>query len=262
MLIFEIIRPGTWLDIDNHDSTFEIERVLGDLESQFYTANIALNKFISCKREIEEHTRNLFSDEVRDSERIRKHEIEQDICREIGAKSYEQFEELHFLTEVRFNREKWSAGYVPGQFLKKSIYIYAHAFVSAVDMFGRFLTVLKGQPSSSAIGDISLKKFKEAFPQLRGVRNSVQHMDERSQGLKTGRKPIELKPIDNEAIKCSGGVIAINILVNDRFGITLDDGSYGEVAISIESLQVLGEIFQGILDSFKWRGPKAYLPSA
>lgn len=46
MYIFEIVKPGTWLEIEDRDRSWEIEGILRSLEGQFYEANLALNMFL------------------------------------------------------------------------------------------------------------------------------------------------------------------------------------------------------------------------
>jgi len=50
LFIFEIIIPGTWLDYDDREWTWKIERQLDSLQSQFFEANLALNLFLSAQK--------------------------------------------------------------------------------------------------------------------------------------------------------------------------------------------------------------------
>jgi hypothetical protein len=106
-------------------------------------------------------------------------------------------------------------------------------------------------------------RFSIAFPHLRGVRNSSQHMEDRSRGLGAGRnpKPLELKPIDNGLIKSEGGALVLNSLNGTKYGNTMADGHYGEVDVSPASMEALNAIFQDILNAFTWKGSKCHLPS-
>ena len=45
MIVFEIVIPGTWLDYEDRDWSWKIERQLSSLKSQFFEANVALNLF-------------------------------------------------------------------------------------------------------------------------------------------------------------------------------------------------------------------------
>jgi hypothetical protein len=70
-----------------------------------------------------------------------------------------------------------------------------------------------------------------------------------------------LKPMDNSLVKApSGGVLVIDSLVNNVFGTTMNDGSYGEVEVSRRSLLKAQACVQSIISSFEWKGPKRHHP--
>lgn len=46
MYIYEIVKPGTWLESEDREWSWEIEGILRSLEGQFYEANLALNMFL------------------------------------------------------------------------------------------------------------------------------------------------------------------------------------------------------------------------
>ncbi|EPS7437149.1 hypothetical protein ACVHK9_003984, partial [Citrobacter freundii] len=46
MYIFELTKPGNWLESEDKDWSWNIERLLSHLESAFYEANVALNLFM------------------------------------------------------------------------------------------------------------------------------------------------------------------------------------------------------------------------
>jgi hypothetical protein len=76
------------------------------------------------------------------------------------------------------------------------------------------------------------KEYVARFPHLKGVRDSVQHMEASGRGLDKNEKPLKLKPIDNSMIHApQGGVLALNSLNNNVFGTTMNDGSCGEVEV-------------------------------
>lgn len=95
------------------------------------------------------------------------------------------------------------------------------------------------------------------------MRNTAQHLEDRSRGLGSGKspKPLDLKPIDNNFISAPGGVLVLNSLNGSKYGSTMADGHYGEVDVSPESMSHLQEILNNILGSFKWHGSKQHKPS-
>lgn len=261
MFVFEIVTPGTWLDYDDRDWAWRIQNQLRSLESQFFEANAALNLFANAQS-----VRPSFADREnweRDSQR--RAEIQRAIEQERGGlQPRNDWDEIHFEAEVRFKREKWSSGGVPREFEHNLPFIYARAFLYALDAFDKFLGVLAKEENVPTEVETYHEKVALAFPHLRGVRNTAQHLEDRARGLGAGRnpQPLDLKPIDNAFISApGGGVLALNCLNGSRYGCTMSDGHYGEVDVSPDSMQHLQQILQDVLLSFKWRGPKQHAPN-
>lgn len=260
MYIFEIIKPGIWLDYEDRDWSCEIEGILRNLESQFYEANLALNMFLdSIQRD-----RNSHSQEKWEAESNRRSEIR----REVEGKydnphNHELWDEIQLETEIIFKREQWQSGKLPREFEHNQAFMHARAFLYALDSFEKFLNVLKKESNVPSVLKDLHTKFGESFPHLRGVRNSSQHMEDRSRGLGAGRnpQPLELKPIDNGFIKSDSGALVLNSLNGTKYGNTMADGHYGEVDVSLSSMEALHSIFQNILNAFEWKGAKCHLPS-
>lgn len=261
MIIFEIVTPGTWLDYDDKEWAWKIGNQLQSLEAQFFEANTALNLFISVKS-----TRPSFADRANwECDSQRRCEIQRALEQECGGFiSTEQRDEIHFEAEVRFKREKWSSGEVPRKFEHNLPFIYARAFLYALDAFDKILGILAKE--SNVPEEIAKfhTKIAEEFPHLKGVRNTAQHIEDRGRGLGAGKKPqpLDLKPVANGLINAPGGVLALNCLNGSRYGSTMADGHYGEIEVSSESMQMLQKILEGVLQSFKWLGPKRHEPSA
>ena len=78
------------------------------------------------------------------------------------------------------------------------------------------------------------EEFSLLFPDVRGVRNTAQHLEDRSRGLGAGRspRPLVLQPVENFLVNAPGGALVLDALIGNRFGCTMADGHYGEVEIS------------------------------
>lgn len=261
MFIFEITTPGTWLNYEDKDWSWKIQNQLRSLESQFFEANAALNLFIHAQS-IRPASMNRDNWE-RDSQR--RSEIRRAIEQERGAAmSRDDWDGIHFETEVRFKREQWSRGRVPREFEHNRPFIYARAFLYALDAFDKFLGVLANERNvPEQIAEFHAQ-IVEAFPDLRGVRNTAQHLEDRARGLGAGRepKPLDLKPITNNFVNApGGGVLILNSLNGSRYGSTMSDGHYGEIDVAPESMQHLKRILDSVLQSFQWRGSPQHSPS-
>ena len=260
MYIFEIIKPGTWLDYNDRDWTREIEGILRSLEGQFFEANLALNMFLASIQ----IDRTPHSKEQWEADSNRRSVIRQEIEKKHdNPHDHKVWDEIHFETEVIFKREQWNSGKLPREFEHNQASMHARAFLYALDSFDKFLKVLKNKTGIPPMIEEIHKKFGESFIDLRGVRNTSQHMEDRSRGLGAGRnpKPLELKPIDNKIIKADGGALVLNCLNGTKYGNIMSDGHYGEVDVSPASMEILHDIFQETLNAFNWKGPKNHLPS-
>ena len=261
MFVFEIVTPGTWLDYDDRAWSLRIQSQLRSLEAQFFEANAALNLFVD-----EQSIRRSFAARrnwERDSQR--RSEIQHAVEQERGdSMSHEQWDEIRFEAEVRFKREKWSNGGVPREFEHNLPLIYARAFLYALDAFDKFLGILSKEANVPEQVAKFHAQIAEEFPQLRAVRNTAQHLEDRARGLGASKtQPLALKPITNSLINApGGGVLALNCLNGSRYGSTMSDGHYGEIDVSPESMQRLQKILVGVLQAFKWRGSRRHAPSA
>ena len=263
MLVFEIIVPGTWLDYEDSNWTWKIQNQLSSLQSQFLEANLALNLFISAQNS----KSYVFSKDTWEADSKRRREIsemlEQEYTRQ-GKNFWENYEEISLQTDIIFKREKWQQGAIPREFEHNLAFIYARAFLYALDAFDKFLGVLSREENVPVVISDLHAQMSNIFPDLRGVRNTAQHLEDRSRGLGAGKKPkpLDLKPIANNLISApNGGALVLNSLNGSRYGSTMADGHYGEIDVSPESMSHLQEILNDILRSFKWHGPKQHKPS-
>lgn len=262
MYIFEITTPGTWIKNEDRDWAWTIENQLRSLKSQYFEANLALNIFTESR-----NTPLSFIDPgswERDAQR--KSEIRQEVEQGYaGFPGHEKWEKIQFEAELRFKREKWANGFQPREFEHNRPFIFARAFLYALDSFDKFLGVLSREEGVPEIVSGLHSQISEAFPDLRGVRNTAQHLEDRSRGLGAGKKPkpLDLKPVENNMISApNGGALILNSLNGSKYGSTMSDGHYGEVDVSPESMERLQNILQQILESFEWSGPKQHEPSA
>lgn len=258
MYIFEINIPGAWLGYEDRDWTHQVEMLLRSMESQFYEANLTLNMFIQAAS----FGRAAPSKEQWEADAERQRQIRE----EVEKKYPDEFDPntwdaVRLETDVLFKREQWGAGRLPREFEHNQIFIFARAFLYSIDSFEKFLkTLSETEGAPDALKDIHTK-FLELFPDLRGVRNSAQHLEDRVRGLGVGTKPLDLKPIENGMVSAPNGALMLNCLNGSKYGNTMANGHYGEVDVSTASIQGLQEIFQEVLNLFKWTGPGRHLPS-
>jgi hypothetical protein len=121
---------------------------------------------------------------------------------------------------------------------------------------------MPGLPASVAQAQAD---FEDRFPTLVAVRDSAHHPEDRVRGVRGGRgeeTPIVAQPILSDVIHApSGGVIVLDMLINNRYGGTLADGTFGEVEISVATVAGAQQVIQKVLDAFSWRGPRQHKPA-
>ena len=260
MYIFELVKPGSRIKSEDREFAWKFESLLRHLETAFYDANISLN-FFEHERNSQSH-RDASSLEQWTSDFQRRQILEQQVREEFGYQPYENQDVVRFEAEVRLKREKWGRGSIPLNHQHQFIFLHAKSFLYAMDTIDKFLKVLSEEPGSPhKIRDLHAQIGKD-FPDLRAVRNSAQHLEDRARGLGAGRvpKPLKLKPLDNGFINAPQGALMLNNLFGTKFGCTMADGHYGEVDISAESLHKLQLVIQEVFNSFEWEGPKDHLP--
>lgn len=260
MFIFEIVTPGTWLECQNRDSQHRLDTLISSLKRTFFEANTALNLFTEERGRAGPH----WSRDQHDAFVDRRNRIEA----ERGGNawpmpSWERREEIRYEAEVIAKREAWCQGHVPRELRNPKIFIFARSFLYALDTFDKLMAVLCEDPAAPS----GLKAFKtrmaQEFPDLREVRNSAHHMEDRARGLGRNGKPLDLKGLDNEMVSAPNAhVLILDSLIDNRYGTTMADGSYGEVDVTPESMGKAAAILEGALQTFTWSGPKWHEPSA
>lgn len=258
MFVFEIFTPGTWLQLAEREATYRVDDLLRNLKSQFFEANSALNLF---------HAERIRSTPQPRPDHGAVYERRRQIEHELGADrwpmpSFEERNEISFQAEVTAKRAYWATGKMPRALESPIIFIYARAFLYALDNFDKFVGVLCTEPDIPKVISGLKDNIGVEFPDLRGVRNSAHHLEDRVRGLSTGGKVIDLKPMNNSLVSGQNiKVLAMNCLQGNKYGATMADGHYGEIEVSPESMQKLQKILQAILEAFEWSGSKQHEPS-
>ena len=263
MYIFELTKPGVWLDgFADTDEQREVESLLHLLTTCVNDAAVSLWLFESAQgaqAAAEDPAAKWEADRERESR------IQATLERELPANLSP---EDRFAASVRVRdeariqarREGWANGEVPRSYVNRVPFVHAKSCLYALDTLHKALKLLSQKASAPSGVRSSLQAFEAAFPSLRDVRNSAHHVEDRIQG-KHYDKTISLQPIVNPAISAlAGGVLVVDLLSGNRYGGTLADGSFGEVEVSQTSVATATRVAQDVLNSYRWRGPAEQLP--
>lgn len=264
--MFELISPGTWLDepnLSDHER-FKVESLLGVLNSHFEEAALALGRFEleraqPCQRPDFGGNESEF-----DKRRAVEAALESRLSNANSpAEAWAMREEIRFQADTHVKRERWESGQVPESYLRRGVLIYAKVFLYALDTIGKTLRVLAETTGTPATLEEIRHNFYKALPSLTAVRDTAHHMEDRARGVGRQGTPMILQPVTNRMVNApSGGVLILSSLNGNCFGSTMGDGRYGEVEVSVATMQVAQRAIQETLDAFAWRGPKRSEPSA
>ncbi|KXJ64246.1 hypothetical protein AXY46_22820 [Achromobacter xylosoxidans] len=278
MYIVEVVVPGAWPMVPEGEAGSSALGLLDQLKSSFLEANVALNMFEEAEQRqneaLQKSFQTLMAQEGFERRRQISEEVEVDLfCGGDYSKlahlrlSYEDSLRVEDEANRRFKREMWRSGRVPGSFLLTAVYICAKAFLHALDSFDKSLKVLVALPGMPAPLLQFSGRMKEKFPNLREVRNSEQHTEDRVRRLgprqkgRVGEQPMVIQPVEAGGLHISAGsAVVLSNLSGNRYGCTLGNGSFGEVEISRQSLCQLSDIYQSVLNSFEWKGSAAHIP--
>jgi hypothetical protein len=239
MIVFDLIKPGTWTNCS------EIDALLRNLEKEFYKANISLNLFNKSNAENNplEVIQNRISEIKNGSETIIFDE----------TIDYSKIGDIILEKEINSKKKKWENGVAPDEFRHMEKFIHAESFLFAFDLFGQFLRLIKGSKKSPKIDSV-YKDFQETFPDIRDIRNSAHHVEDRVRGkAKIKNKEVNIKPLD--------GALFIGTFFDLAYNFTKADGSLGQIEISKESMLKLKKIVENLYECFEWTGQKQLLPN-
>lgn len=263
MYIFDFIKPGHFIQHEDKAFIWRLDSLLRHLETSFYEANVALNLFyyeMNKPLPFEDYTAEKYH-----SEDQARREKEAKIRLEFSTKalahqSDEHDDYIRFEVDRRVKIEKWSQGEQPLSHSERVIFLHAKSFLNSLDTFDRFMKVISEEPAAPAELQNLHAEIGREFPQLRAVRNSTQHLEDRALGLGPGKKPMELKPVDNDHIVAPQGALMLGNLCGTKFGCTMADGGYGEIDVSPDTLSKFQSILQRVYETFEWVGARQYLP--
>jgi len=255
MLIYEIIVPGGWLNYEDDSWANNIYNQLYSLQNSFYDANIALNLFNDAEAEF---IAKMNDRSLRERERTRRTELNMEAKCSPTPNPLGPFGEI-LKIETQFKREQWNMGIPPRQFWNRPMFLHAKMFLFSVDDFERKLKVLSDEPEVPVtLADLH-KQVISFFPDLRGVRNTAHHMEDRQRGLDRN-KPFTPQPTTTAGIHSLGGLIFDN-LEGSKYGSTMGNGCFGQIDVSDASMNNLRGILQAVYNSFNWDGHMQLLPN-
>ena len=258
MRIVEWEKPGTFIASEDHDASFRLGNQITSMEECIIEANIVLNMFEAdinsseCERhKIEFNTRRAIDREVTS-------ELFPDGIFEMNI-SIEEERARRLAVEKEVRRRLFSSGHLPSSFIFKPRFIFAKNFLNNVDIFLKHLKSLSKDSAAPEEIHIIYEELLIHLPDIRDVRNSMQHPEDRVIG-KAHKKEIEIKEIDNSKIPIKGRAMVQSALNKNKFGYTMANGEYGDIEVSFDTLNLLLESLIKVYGTFNWIGLKTLYP--
>ncbi|KKY90261.1 hypothetical protein OA46_04675 [Enterobacter cloacae] len=267
MYIVPLVKPGSHIVFDDRKLAHHFSSLLRNVEDSFYEANVALNLFTAEIQKPFQRQDNSEEKWRRDCEK--KGELEKIVRKEMNLEDpipWELREQVDFEVSVRLKKEAWSNGLVPMRHRCIAGMIYAKSFLYALDSIDKMIQVIcKEEYAPAKVSELK-NLIAEKLPNLKGIRDSSHHTEDRIRGLKLDRRkggkrvPIELQPLDNELFVAPEGILITAGLINTKLTATLENGKLGEVDVTCDTLVIIQNIIEELYSGFEWIGPRQYLP--
>lgn len=262
MWVAQLRYPGVWIEGMSRDDAFRAQSLLSTTEGALADAALSLTFFEACRGA-------RHGPERWEQRRAREQELQARVSAKYESQlgdvpESERWMALLPMREAIETEAKllgWQEGDLPESYEGRLPFLHARAFLFALDTLANLLRVM----AREAWAPTSLTTIRDdwliAFPQLKHVRDTAHHVEDRIRGLDRDGRPVKLAPLVNEMISApNGGVLLIDSLMNNRYGCTLADGTYGEVEVSGLSLAAATALLQRAIEAFQWRGPERVVP--
>jgi len=260
-LPFEYEIPGTWLRVRDEAAKRELEALFLGLERAFHESVMAWLLFSEAR--VEPAIR-VPSDAEMDAQFEERRSILSAVLESsdpgFASDPHQTFQAASIEVERQLVRREWSRGVLPQAIAGTRVFLLARGFLYSAAHIGSILRVLAGHRNYPVFADDS-SRFEAAFPDLRDVRNSAAHPEDRVRGIGLRGEMIDAKGIVQRGSDGARADVLFNsILAGDRFGTTMHDGFYGEVSVSEQSVCLMRDLIEDVLSSVPWSGPRQIKP--
>lgn len=265
MAIAEYIKPGAYIHHRGSLVPTDVSILLESLETKVAEANRALELFLRAKETV---VREGTKEDLQEAFLARQSMYDLTPAEALDAAKKQR------LAEARIDRKRevWSSGEMPGSYSYTLPNEYARSFMYAVDMYGRILATLRNclakardaylegvdeedecsvhlQELHDGI-DATVQSFQVLFPDVREMRNSDAHIDER----------MLLRAFANAPQHSLVRVFGSLCYDTDTFMMTMRDGQQGRLQVADKSMRSLVGHLMNVFAVFEWRMPPQHCP--
>lgn len=260
--VFDVEVPGTWLDGLDDGTAHAVQSLLYHVQSCLADAALSLSFFeaamVTSASDLDSRRDSFERNAVR--RRAKELELEAALPADLSPEErWSRCEELRHQAEIGARRDAWREGELPDTYRHRLPFLHARSFVTALEGIRKVFQAMQALPGAPLEVERIVRGIDEDIPAMKHVRDSIQHGEDRVQGLQRG-KPIQLKPISNSLVHAPGGAVIYDALNGNMFGCTLADGEYGEIEVSSATARRIAGAVQQVVEAFSWRGPPDHVP--
>ncbi len=261
-----VLKLGTWLEGLDEGVQREAESLCRVLTGCFTDAVLALIMFEQQMAPDSFEVRRAKRDRDQAVQRVREQELEAQEAGQIAPGDYGKWcTELYDRARQDVLQARWQQGELPDEYLHRLPFIHARTFLTALARAERAMWVLAKLDLAGAESDVTAARdgFEAALPGLKGVRDSIEHAEDRMRGRGPGGRVLTLQPINNRLVNAPNGGVLIGDTLNGRhFGCTIEDGTYAEIEVSADTIEVARVALQTVFDALPWKahGYPSYVP--
>lgn len=261
-----VLRLGLWLEGLDEGIQREAESLCRVLTGCFTDAVLALIMFEQQMVAGSFEARRAKRDRDQAAHRVREQQLEAQEGEQIAPPDYSKWRTaLYDRARQDVLQAAWQQGELPDEYLHRLPFIHARTFLTTLARAERAMWVLAKLDLAGAESDVTAARdgFEAALPGLKGVRDSIEHAEDRMRGRGRGGRALTLQPINNRvAIAPNGGILFGDTLNGRHFGCTIEDGTYAEIEVSADTIEVARVAVQAVLDALPWKahGYPFYVP--
>ncbi len=261
-----VLKLGTWLDGLDPSVRRETEALSRVLTGCFADAVMALLMFEQQMARDTFEARMAKRNRDQAAQRIREQELEAQEVQEIAPSEYGKWRiALYERARQDVMQARWQGGELPDAYAHRLPFIHARTFLTSLARVERAMSVMAKLDLGGAESDVTAARdvFETALPGLKGVRDSIEHAEDRMRGKGRFGRELTLAAITNQLVHAPAGGVLIGDALNGRnFGCTIEDGTYAEVEVSEATIGVAQAGLQAVFDALPWKehGYPSYEP--
>jgi hypothetical protein len=242
--------PGRGIDLPDPSVARDIDSLLHLLGGTLIEAAISLGAYIDCRNM---HVSTVTHEQWRQN-MDQQNAYQESVRAEWGINKFDfsRHAEVRAEADRRRLKDFFASGRLPQGYVNEMPRVHAKGFLTSAYLVRTVLKLCTEFDAIKAKAELAIAAIDATLPDLKGVRDSATHVDER-----------ELRRAGKKPILPQGGFMLIGNLnyIGDKFFNTLRDGTHGEVPVTVEAFDLLVKVTQDFFDALPWQGDPEVEPT-